>query len=133
MFEFFSYQAYLGFALVKPINSSITKQCYADDNAKTISEYISFEFRISEYDISDVRVCVVEKGAEVGAHTLSGAVIDVRALGELFPNWKEMGAPVYQKVTVCILLFATNFLVFMFLEKIFEFIIFFCSLSRWRF
>uniref|UniRef100_A0A8R1Y352 Electron transfer flavoprotein-ubiquinone oxidoreductase n=1 Tax=Onchocerca volvulus TaxID=6282 RepID=A0A8R1Y352_ONCVO len=47
----------------------------------------------------DIRVCVVEKGAEVGAHTLSGAVIDVRALGELFPNWKELDAPVHQKVT----------------------------------
>ncbi|VDN07082.1 unnamed protein product, partial [Thelazia callipaeda] len=48
---------------------------------------------------NDIRVCVVEKGAEIGAHTLSGAVIDVRPLNELFPNWKEMGAPVYQKIT----------------------------------
>nr|CDP92458.1 Bm13945, isoform a [Brugia malayi] len=54
---------------------------------------------VFEYSIPDIRVCVVEKGAEVGAHTLSGAVIDIRALNELFPNWKEMGAPVYQKVT----------------------------------
>lgn len=60
-----------------------------------------------EYSIPDIRVCVVEKGAEVGAHTLSGAVIDIRALNELFPNWKEMGAPVYQKVTVSTILFTT--------------------------
>lgn len=64
---------------------------------------ISFGFLLSQQSISAIRVCVVEKGAEVGAHTLSGAVIDVRALDELFPNWKEMGAPVYQKVTVSIL------------------------------
>ncbi len=38
----------------------------------------------------DVRVCVVEKGAYVGAHTLSGAVIEPRALNELFPDWKNM-------------------------------------------
>src|SRR6187549_113747 len=44
-------------------------------------------------------VCVVEKGSEVGAHILSGAVIDPRALAELFPGWKEMGAPLNQPVT----------------------------------
>ena len=42
---------------------------------------------------SDISVCVVEKGSEVGAHTLSGAVFEPRALEELFPNWKELGAP----------------------------------------
>lgn len=41
----------------------------------------------------EITVCVVEKGSEVGAHTLSGAVLEPRALNELFPNWKEMGAP----------------------------------------
>ncbi|MGZ5045926.1 MAG: electron transfer flavoprotein-ubiquinone oxidoreductase [Usitatibacter sp.] len=44
-------------------------------------------------------VCVVEKGSEVGAHILSGAVIDPRALGELLPDWKEQGAPLDQPVT----------------------------------
>ena len=39
-------------------------------------------------------VCVVEKGSEVGAHVLSGAVIETRALDELFPDWSERGAPV---------------------------------------
>lgn len=41
----------------------------------------------------DLSVCVVEKGAEVGAHILSGNVFEPHALQELFPNWKEMGAP----------------------------------------
>ncbi|HYC36911.1 MAG TPA: electron transfer flavoprotein-ubiquinone oxidoreductase [Usitatibacter sp.] len=47
----------------------------------------------------EVSVCVVEKGSEVGAHILSGAVIDPRALGELLPTWKEDGAPLNQPVT----------------------------------
>ena len=42
---------------------------------------------------SELSVCVLEKGSEVGAHILSGAVIDPIALTELFPDWKERGAP----------------------------------------
>lgn len=41
----------------------------------------------------DLTVCVVEKGAEVGAHQLSGALLQPTALNELFPDWKEKGAP----------------------------------------
>ncbi|MBT4770537.1 MAG: NAD(P)/FAD-dependent oxidoreductase, partial [Rhodospirillaceae bacterium] len=41
----------------------------------------------------EVSVCIVEKGSEVGAHILSGAVLEPRALNELFPDWKERGAP----------------------------------------
>lgn len=41
----------------------------------------------------EISVCVVEKGSEVGAHILSGAVFEPRALEELFPDWKELGAP----------------------------------------
>lgn len=41
----------------------------------------------------EISVCVVEKGSEVGAHILSGAVFEPRALNELFPDWKELGAP----------------------------------------
>lgn len=41
----------------------------------------------------EISVCVVEKGSEVGAHILSGAVFEPRALNELFPNWQELGAP----------------------------------------
>ncbi len=48
---------------------------------------------------SDISVCVVEKGSEVGAHILSGAVLDPVALQELFPDWKEKGAPVKTAVT----------------------------------
>ena len=42
---------------------------------------------------ADLMVCVVEKAAEVGGHILSGAVVDPKALTELFPDWKEKGAP----------------------------------------
>ena len=41
----------------------------------------------------EVSVCVIEKGSEVGAHILSGAVLEPRALDELLPDWKELGAP----------------------------------------
>lgn len=44
-------------------------------------------------------VCVVEKGAEVGAHILSGALIEPRALDELFPDWRQRGAPVTTAVS----------------------------------
>ncbi|WP_136418170.1 MULTISPECIES: electron transfer flavoprotein-ubiquinone oxidoreductase [Oxalobacteraceae] len=47
----------------------------------------------------EVSVCVLEKGGEVGAHILSGAVMDPIAMNELFPKWKEMGAPLNQPVT----------------------------------
>ncbi len=47
----------------------------------------------------DVSVCVIEKGSEVGAHILSGAVIDPIALNELIPDWKEKGAPLNTPVT----------------------------------
>jgi electron-transferring-flavoprotein dehydrogenase len=52
-------------------------------------------------------VCIVEKGSEVGAHILSGAVIDPGALAELFPDWKEKGAPLNQAVTGDRFLFLT--------------------------
>ena len=47
----------------------------------------------------DLSVCVLEKGSEIGAHILSGAVMDPRALDELLPNWKELGAPLHTQVT----------------------------------
>ncbi len=46
----------------------------------------------------ELSVCVVEKGSEVGAHILSGAVLELSALNELFPDWKERGAPVNTEV-----------------------------------
>lgn len=49
--------------------------------------------QLAEQAGQEISVCLVEKGSEVGAHILSGAVIEDRALAELFPNWKELGAP----------------------------------------
>ena len=48
---------------------------------------------------TELSVCVLEKGSEPGAHLLSGAVMDPRALAELFPDWADRGAPLKQKVT----------------------------------
>ena len=49
--------------------------------------------QLAEARGKDITVCVLEKGSEVGAHILSGAVVEPRALDELFPDWKERGAP----------------------------------------
>jgi electron-transferring-flavoprotein dehydrogenase len=56
----------------------------------------------------EVNVCVVEKGSEVGAHILSGAVIDPRGLNELLPDWKAQGAPIQTEVTKDEVLFLTE-------------------------
>jgi electron-transferring-flavoprotein dehydrogenase len=48
---------------------------------------------------NDVSVVVLEKGSEPGAHILSGAVMDPKAMTELIPNWKELGCPLNQEVT----------------------------------
>ncbi len=55
----------------------------------------------------EISVCVLEKGSEIGAHILSGAVMDPKALTELFPNWKELGAPLNTEVTQDQFLFLT--------------------------
>jgi electron-transferring-flavoprotein dehydrogenase len=56
----------------------------------------------------EVRVCVLEKGSEVGAHILSGAVMDPRALNELIPNWRELNAPLNAPVSEDRFLFLTS-------------------------
>ena len=56
----------------------------------------------------EISICVLEKGSEIGAHILSGAVMDPRALTELFPNWKELGAPLDTEVTQDEFLFLTK-------------------------
>jgi len=56
----------------------------------------------------DVSVVVLEKGSEPGAHILSGAIMDPIALTELFPKWKEMGAPLNQPVTEDVFLMTTE-------------------------
>jgi electron-transferring-flavoprotein dehydrogenase len=49
--------------------------------------------QICEETGTDLSVCVVEKGSEVGAHIMSGAIMEPRAMNELFPDWRERGAP----------------------------------------
>jgi electron-transferring-flavoprotein dehydrogenase len=56
----------------------------------------------------EITVCVIEKGSEVGAHILSGAVVEPRALNELFPDWRERGAPLNTPATDDRLLFLTK-------------------------
>ena len=49
--------------------------------------------QLAESEGRETTVCVVEKGSEVGAHILSGAVLEPRALEELFPDWRDRNAP----------------------------------------
>ncbi|MBK5920012.1 electron transfer flavoprotein-ubiquinone oxidoreductase [Rhodothalassium salexigens] len=55
--------------------------------------------QLAEERGEDVSVCVLEKGSEIGAHILSGAVIDPKALDELIPDWRDSDCPLRQKVT----------------------------------
>ncbi len=55
--------------------------------------------QLAQQNEKEITVCVVEKGSEVGAHILSGAVMDPIAMNELFPDWKEQGAPLNVEVT----------------------------------
>jgi electron-transferring-flavoprotein dehydrogenase len=64
--------------------------------------------QIAASEGKEVSVCVLEKGGELGAHILSGAVMDPRALNELFPNWKELGAPLNTPVSEDRVLFLTE-------------------------
>ena len=56
----------------------------------------------------DLSVCVIEKGSEVGAHILSGAVIEPRSLNELIPDWQDKGAPLNTPATEDRFLFLTK-------------------------
>lgn len=56
----------------------------------------------------EISVCILEKGAEVGAHILSGAILEPRALDELLPNWKALNPPVHTPVTDDHFLFLTK-------------------------
>ena len=64
--------------------------------------------QLAQESEQEITVCVVEKGSEVGAHILSGAVLEPRALDELFPEWQSMGAPVSSKVTEDTFFFYTS-------------------------
>ncbi len=57
---------------------------------------------------TELNVCILEKGSEVGAHLLSGAVFETRALDELIPDWKELGAPITVETTSDTFLFLTK-------------------------
>src|SRR5438093_5825842 len=57
---------------------------------------------------AELSVCVLEKGSEIGAHILSGAVMDPRALSELIPDWKAQGAPLNTPVSEDRFLFLTQ-------------------------
>ncbi|MGF6970929.1 electron-transferring-flavoprotein dehydrogenase [Paraburkholderia sp. WC7.3g] len=63
-----------------------------------LSAAIRLKQRAAEQGV-ELGVCVLEKGSEIGAHILSGAVMDPRALTELIPDWKEKGAPLTVDVT----------------------------------
>ena len=56
----------------------------------------------------DASICLVEKGSEIGAHIVSGAVIEPRSLAELIPDWRERGAPLETEVTQESMLFLTE-------------------------
>ncbi|XP_019861011.1 PREDICTED: electron transfer flavoprotein-ubiquinone oxidoreductase, mitochondrial-like, partial [Amphimedon queenslandica] len=64
--------------------------------------------QLSEESGEEIRVCVVDKAPEVGAHTLSGAVLEPRALNELFPDWKDREAPLHTPVTSDSMYFLTE-------------------------
>ena len=55
--------------------------------------------QLAQENEQELMICVVEKGADIGAHILSGAVFEPRALNELYPDWKERGAPLNTEVT----------------------------------
>ncbi|MGL4900430.1 MAG: NAD(P)/FAD-dependent oxidoreductase, partial [Shewanella sp.] len=55
--------------------------------------------QIAQDSGTTISVCVVEKGSEVGAHILSGAVFETKVLDELFSDWREQGAPITTAVT----------------------------------
>lgn len=55
--------------------------------------------QLAQQQEHDLSVCVVEKGSEVGAHILSGAVLEPRALNELLPDWQTLDAPIKTKVS----------------------------------
>ena len=55
--------------------------------------------KLAQENNLDVSVCVVEKGSEVGAHILSGAVLEPRTLSELIPDWENQAAPLNTPAT----------------------------------
>ena len=70
------------------------EDCY-QKNCQIVDIYM----QLAEENGTEISVCLVEKGSEIGAHILSGAVFEPTALNELFPDWDERGAPLENPVT----------------------------------
>lgn len=68
---------------------------------------LSCAIRLKQLD-ENLNVCIIEKGSEIGAHLLSGAVLEPRALNELIPDWKEKGAPLRTQASKDKFLFLTQ-------------------------
>jgi electron-transferring-flavoprotein dehydrogenase len=64
--------------------------------------------QLSESSGQELSVCLVEKGSEIGAHILSGAIFEPTALNELFPDWAERGAPLNNPVTEDLIYYMVN-------------------------
>lgn len=69
---------------------------------------LSAAIRLAQLSNQSLNICVLEKGAEVGAHILSGAVLEPRALNELIPDWKNENAPISTAATEDQFLFITQ-------------------------
>ena len=59
---------------------------------------LSAAIKLKQLD-PELNICILEKASEIGAHILSGNVFETKALDELFPNWKELNAPIKTKVS----------------------------------
>ena len=64
--------------------------------------------QLSESSGQELSVCLVEKGSEIGAHILSGAIFEPTALNELFPDWTERGSPLDNPVTEALIYSLVN-------------------------
>ena len=95
--------------------------------------------QLAKINNKELSVCIVEKGPEVGAHILSGAVFETKALDELFPNWKDMSHPTMSAVTQEKFIFLTknksirlpNFLLPKSMKNHNNFIISLSNMCRW--
>ncbi|MDG2000721.1 MAG: NAD(P)/FAD-dependent oxidoreductase, partial [Alphaproteobacteria bacterium] len=95
--------------------------------------------QLAKINNRELSVCIVEKGPEVGAHILSGAVFETKALDELFPNWKDMSHPTMSAVTQEKFIFLTknksirlpNFLLPKSMKNHNNFIISLANMCRW--